>query len=213
MFEIKLTYEGKQSMQKVAAEFKSKLSQDEIDKIAAHALNETGRKAAGRIRKFAKQDYTINNKYLQRAAKLIKPAGRSSLYAEVGYSTQTVPMIAFTHREIGSPFGKSNKSNSGVQVEIRKGKSSILKHAFIATMHSGHEGIFMHGHYQGSQFVQDNKKTSSGRPRITEIKSASPFIMYSNQEVQSMVNDYVDKTLAERFRVFLQQKVDKLATK
>lgn len=47
-----------------------------------------------------------------------------------------LPLIAFGARQV----------KSGVSVEVTKGKRMIVRHAFLATMQSGHKGVFMrHG--------------------------------------------------------------------
>lgn len=214
MFRINITYEGQKSMREVEEDFKNLLSPKEIQKAAALTLNTTARRVLGMIKKEVKKDYTISNKYLDRAAKLTKPAKgtQQGLYAEVGYSFQTIPMIAFKHRDKNKPGFVSFASKiNGVQIEIKRGKSQLLRHAFIKTMSSGHEGIFAHGHYNKGSFVSAREFTSSKKPRITELKTASPFTMYTSKAMDQRVTDYVDKTMTERYRTFLQQRVNRIA--
>jgi len=45
----------------------------------------------------------------------------------------SVPLSAYPHRQV----------KSGVSVEVNVGERKILKSAFVATMRSGHEGIFL----------------------------------------------------------------------
>jgi hypothetical protein len=44
-----------------------------------------------------------------------------------------VPLAAFPHRQ----------GTRGVSVEVNRGKRSLVEHAFVATMRSGHRGIFV----------------------------------------------------------------------
>jgi hypothetical protein len=44
-----------------------------------------------------------------------------------------IPLMSFGARQ----------TKTGVSVEVTKGKRSIIRHAFLATMQSGHKGVFM----------------------------------------------------------------------
>jgi hypothetical protein len=46
---------------------------------------------------------------------------------------KSLPLVAFGARQ----------TKTGVSVEVTKGKRAIVKHAFLATMQSGHKGVFM----------------------------------------------------------------------
>jgi|WetSurMetagenome_2_1015567.scaffolds.fasta_scaffold267180_2 hypothetical protein len=216
MFRISVKYEGNKSMQKVADEFRGQLSEKEIAKTAAFAVNTTARRVLSMVRKEAKKDYTISNKYLQRMAVLSKPArgNASGLYAEVSYNFGTIPMVGFKYKNLNPKKQKYFAFNSkmkGVQVEIKKGKTMILRHAFIKSMASGHLGIWAHGYYKGKRFIPDNATTSSGKLKITELKSASPYTMYTSKSMSKKIQKYVDDSLTERFRAMLKIKLDKIS--
>lgn len=216
MFKISVEYEGNKSMQKVADEFRGQLSEKEIAKTAAFAVNTTARRVLSMVRREVKKDYTISNKYLKKMAVLSKPARghASGLYAEVSYNFGTIPMIGFKHKDLNSKkqkFFAFNSKMKGVQIEIKKGKMLILKHAFIKSMASGHLGIWAHGQYMGKKFIPDNRTTSSGKLKITEIKSASPYTMYTSKVMSKKIQKYVDDSLTERFRAMLKIKLDKIS--
>lgn len=206
-----ITVDSKQSIQSIQREFADKLSPKEIRKTTAFALNTTARRVISLSRKEIKKEYTVNNKYLDRMAKLSKPASGSSegLYAEVSYSYKTIPMIGFKNKD-------NNKSKSakrrigGVTVEIKHGVSKHLKHAFIATMASGHKGIFAVGSYVDTSFVYDKERSISGKNRITQLRTSSPMTMTSNKNIQKRTIEYIDLNLPSRLRALLQNKVNKL---
>lgn len=66
------------------------------------------------------------------------------------FSGKPVPVINY-----GSP----RQTRKGVTVSINKGKRVLIRHAFIATMRSGHEGVF--------------KRTGKKRLPIRELYSSS----------------------------------------
>ena len=95
-------------------------------------------------------------------------------------------------------------------IEIKKGKNQVLKHAFVASMVSGHTGIYAAGRYKGAHFMYDKEKTKTGKQKITEMKGPSASTMAANKNTQTHVTTYVEKNLPARLRALLQQKVDKL---
>ena len=197
---IHVTIESKESLEKVQKLFKEQLSEKQILKTTAFAINETARRSRDLIKKDIKSTYTINKKYLERLA-YIKPASGtvSGLYAEVHLSHRPTPMIGFTYQQQGK--------RGGVTVEIKRGKSVLLKRAFVRTMRSGHAGIFMTGRYIANKFMPVYERTPNRKTRITELKTGSPFGMGSSPEMQRKVQSYVIEHLPKRTSALLQQKI------
>ena len=216
MFHIVISYEANKSMQDVAKRFEKVLSEKEILRTAAFAINTTARRVSTMVRKEVKKDYTISNKYLDRMSKLSKPAKgtQQGLYAELSYGYSTIPMVGFKFKDMnkGRGFVGYETKTQGVRVEIKKGKQTLLSHCFVKSMASGHLGLWGHGKYIGNKFVHLRETTSKGKIKITEMKTASPFTMYTNKAMSKRINDYVDKTLLSRFTALLEQKVKKLNT-
>ena len=215
MFHVVISYEANKSMKDVAKKFESVLSEKEILRTAAFAVNTTARRVSTMVRKEVKKDYTISNKYLDRMSKLSKPAKGTiqGLYAELSYGYSTMPMVGFKFKDLNKERGfvGFNTKTQGVRVEIKKGKQTILAHSFVKSMASGHLGIWGHGKYLGKQFVHLKETTSKGKIKITEMKTASPFTMYTNKTMSRRINEYVDKTLLSRFTAMLEAKVRKVA--
>jgi len=205
-----ITIEGKKSIQSIQNEFANQLSYKEIQKTTAFALNTTARRVIAMAKKDAKKEYTINSKYIGRIADLTKPAKGTvdGLYAAVSYSYKTVPMVGFNFKESKSRTGK--RGSGFIMIEIKKSKNQILKHAFVASMASGHKGIYAAGSYKGSKFIHDKVKTSTGKQRVTEMKGPSFSTMAANKNTQAHVTTYVEKNLPSRLRALLQNKVNKL---
>ena len=214
MVEVKLEYEGKRSMQAIADDFKSQLSQKEIMKTAAYTLNQTANRVVGFELRSVTKLYTAKRKDLKDSIKVSKKASgtQGGLYASLSYTYKGISMYKFKNKGLDTKLGfvTYRKKIKGVQVEIKKGKTTLLKHAFIKTMPNGHRGIWMHGSYTGGKFVPEDVKTSKGKPKISEMKTASPFGMLTSNKMTSELRAYIDKNLPERFRILLQNKVNKL---
>jgi len=202
---IHITYEGKQSVQEIQKRFKTQLSEKEILKATAYTLNEVAKKAQAFIKKEVKRDYTMSKKYLDRTSKVTHKAQSeaTSLYVDIEFNYRPVPMIAFKHT--GKPGIRKP-----IRVTIKKGKSTTFKHAFIATMNSGHQGIFASGRYINKKFVHDKSTTNSGKTRITELKSASPFTMSTSKAMQPRVMKYAGAMVVSRLKHNLQGKINKM---
>jgi len=202
---VAITYEGKQSVKDIQRKFKDHLSQKEILKSTAYAINMTAKRVQGHIRQQIRKEYTIKNKYLSDKkndfAKISKMAAgqQNRLYAHVSFSYKTVPMIAFKHT--GTPGSKRP-----VTVTIKKGQTKVFKHAFVRVMRSGREGIFAQGKYADKKFSYDKDSKT-----ITELKTASPFTMTFNKEIQPKINTYVAKELPGRLQAMLEKKLKKMS--
>lgn len=205
-----MTFEGKKSLRSIQQEFANRLSKKVILKTTALSLNITARRVISQVKKDVKKEYTVNNKYLNRMATL-KPASGTveGLYAAVSYSYKPVPMIGFKNKD-NNKSKSPKKRTGGVTVEIKRGKNQLLKHAFIATMASGHKGVYAVGSYQGKNFVHDKERTKSGKQRITEMKTSSPMTMQSNKDIQKRTITYVKTNLPPRLRALLQNEINKL---
>ena len=97
---------------------------------------------------------------------------------------------------------------------IHKGKTTMIRHAFVATMSSGHKGVFSRGRYQKRiGFVPGREKTASGKLRITELMTASPFTMGISPDVRTDVAEFMGNEVTARVHGILTSCVNKIAAK
>lgn len=102
-----------------------------LRKAGATALRDMRSEASKRIRSRKR----LKVKYINRALSLRRPSGGdiSSFAWALDVSGESVPLTAY-------PFRQTKK---GVSVEVTRGKRTILKGSFVATLKSGHKGIFL----------------------------------------------------------------------
>ena len=156
--EIKITQEKRGEVERIQNEFRSKLSPNEILRGTAQGVNSALTRSIPRINKRIKERYNISQKYLSRQAVVSPKANSGSLYGGIKINESRLPIIAF----------KPKQSGSSISVAIHKGKTTMIRHAFVATMASGHKGVFSRGRYQKRVgFVPGREKTASGKIRIT----------------------------------------------
>lgn len=103
------------------------------------ALNKTAARAKTKAGREIKEQYRIGTRLVSRFISISRAGGRKGHIATVSAEGRPMPMIAF----------KPRQTASGVSVDI-KGRRVTVPHAFIATMRSGHRGVFARGGYKGS---------------------------------------------------------------
>jgi hypothetical protein len=101
-----------------------------LRKAGATALRDMGSEASKRIRARKR----IKARYITRAFTLRRASGSDIAGMEwaVDVSGAPVPLIAYPARQ----------TRKGVSVEVNRGKRTLVKGAFVATMASGHKGVF-----------------------------------------------------------------------
>jgi hypothetical protein len=110
-----------------------------LSKAGATALRDMRSEAVKRIR--ARK--AIKPKYIARALTMQRQGGDiASLSWALNVSGQPVPLIAYPHRTKSGRGRKGSRTPGGVIVEVNTGKQTLVRGAFVATMKSGHEGIF-----------------------------------------------------------------------
>jgi len=101
-----------------------------LRKAGATALRDMKAEASKRIRARKR----IKSRYISRALTLRRAMGSdiAGMAWSLDVSGQPVPLVAYPHRQ----------TRRGVSVAVNRGKRTLLKGAFVATMANGHEGIF-----------------------------------------------------------------------
>ena len=101
-----------------------------LKKAGSTALRDMRSEASKRIRERKR----IKGRYISRALSLRRPKGSdiATMSWAVNVSGDPVPLVAYPHRQ----------TKRGVSVEVNRGKRTLLKGAFVATLRSGHEGVF-----------------------------------------------------------------------
>lgn len=117
-------------------------------------------------------------------------ATRAKLVAKIVVSGRPIPLIEFDARPNVAQSGGKGQRNVSVRV---KGQRKQLRNAFIATMKSGHRGIF----------VRVNAGKSGGRLPIKELFSLSLPVAFTQKQIM----DALRVVSAERFNETLRQQM------
>lgn len=202
--EIKITQEKRGEVERIQHEFRNKLSTNEILRGTAQGINSALSRSIPRINKRIKQRYNITQKYLSRQAVVSPKANAGSLYGGIKINENRLPLIAF----------RPKQSGASISVAIHKGKTVVVRNAFIATMASGHVGVYARGHYQKrTGFVPGREKTASGKIRITQLMTASPFTMGISPDVRADVAEFMGNEVTARVQGILTSRVARITAK
>lgn len=177
----------------------TKLSRDMGEKAVTRAINKTAQQAKTQAAREIKDKYQISTRVISRSL-LIRRASRNMMQAVIQAEGKPLPLIAFNVR----------KDARGVSVQI-KGRRVTVPHAFIATMKSGHKGVFARGGYKGSfdRNGQQFGRFQFGRKRfpIGELFTFSVPQGFSNKAVRDAVvrrvNEQFPKVLAQEINFLL----------
>lgn len=189
---IGITIKTEAAISTLRNEFKD-LSKAQQNKALARTINEVISKAKVHAAKEMKLKYNTSSKNIKATMRLSK-ANSKRFLAQIRISGKPLPLIAFSAR----------KTRKGVSVKVM-GNRRIIRSAFIATMGSGHTGVFARGKYVNRVFqFRDSKRL---KPRgndlpIDELVSMSPFGMITSNSVSGSVADKMERDFSP---VFLKQ--------
>ena len=141
-----------EAVQAIRKEFKD-LTNDEFKLGVARAINHTLAKVRTASSKEIRQVYNISAKDVRTALSITK-ASRSNQYGFVIAKGKPIPLKSF----------KPRQTSQGVSISIKKGNRNLIRSAFLATMKSGHQGVFARGQYGSGTFAFRRKrlKTAGG---------------------------------------------------
>lgn len=200
---IIITQEKRGEIERIQKEFKNLLSENEILRGTAQGLNSALSRTIPKINKQIKDKYNITQKYLSRMAVVVPKASAARLYGGIKINYSPIPLIAFKPKQTGG----------NITVTIHKGKTVVIHNAFITTMASGHRGVYSRGRYAKERgFIPETTKTTNGKVRITEIKTASPFTMGTSKSVVEEVSAFMGTEIVARVTGILIAKVNRINT-
>lgn len=167
----------------------AKLSEDKINLGLARAINHTIAKAKTSSARDLQVSYSIKARDVKKALAVHK-ASRRGLTGSLMASVRPIPLQAFSARQ----------NQKGVSVRVKKSRKTI-RSAFIATMPSGHKGVYARGGYKGKDFQFRKKrvvKTGKDLP-IGELMSASIKSMYTDKIILDNLKSKIHSQFPNRF--------------
>lgn len=156
-------------------------------KAASRAINKTATTIRSKITKLVRQYIPLKLKDIRKKIVVIK-ANRSRLFARIRVKGGLTPLIKFGARE----------TKSGVSFKVA-GKREKLRHAFISTMPSGHQGVF-------------ERQIKGGKPvaRLSIDEKFGPSVLTAylrkDHHIRVQAADLLQKNLASQVKLLLEKK-------
>lgn len=154
-----------------------------LRKAGSTALRDMRSEAVKRIRTRKR----IKSSYISRAISLKRASGSdiAAMQWSVNVSGEPVPLVAYPHRQTAK----------GVSVEVNRGKRTLVKGAFVATMKSGHLGVF--------------RRRGKARLPIDELRGSRPVDALLHEGEAQGVAERGGKSLGETFTRLLPMEMGK----
>lgn len=170
------------------------LSLDIKEKALSSALNKTATRARTAAARSVKSIYQLSTRAFRNSVQ-IQRSNYRTLTATLIVDGKPFPVMAFG--------AKQNKS--GVSFRL-KGRRLTIPHAFIATMSSGHKGVFARGGYPKAAGIINTGETWGGKFRfgvnrrpINELKTFSVPYAFLNNSVQTELRYQISEIFPKIF--------------
>lgn len=181
------------------------LSRDIKEKALSSALNKTASRARTAAARAIRDQYQLSSRAVRNAIR-IKRSNYQTLTATMLVEGKPFPVMAFGARQ----------NKSGVSFRL-KGRRVMIPHAFIATMSSGHKGVFARGGYPKSVGVINTGETWGGkfkfgvnRTPINELKTFSVPYAFMNSSVQRELRYQITEIFPKLFMHEIEWRISRL---
>ena len=154
-----------------------------LRKAGATALRDMRATASKQIRARKR----IKPSYIARALSLRRARGSDIAGMEwaLDVSGEPVPLVAYPHRQ----------TRKGVTVEVNRGKRTLVAGSFVATMRSGHEGVF--------------RRRGQARLPIEELRGSRPVDALLHEGEADAVAERGGRSFGETFTRVLPMEIGK----
>lgn len=166
--------------------------------VMTRAINDTIKYVSKEMANEAKKNYVVKVTAAKKTLS-IRKAKQSSISGEVlSKSDKKVPLLGFknkpTKRAPDPPAFYSSQVLQGGSLKALTGSDDRSK-GFIATMKSGHTGVFQ----------RTGRTTKNGKAQIAELFGPAIPSMFKSQKVSKQILDKGQKHLSDRLKVHIKK--------
>lgn len=180
-----------------------RLMTDKIEGATISAMNRAAQSAITAASALIRKKYNFKKSELDSQIRMIK-ATKSRNYVFIIVRNKEIGLIKFSARQIGKPGrskkGKGPRTKQGVKATVIKGERKLyrsvdkLRGSFIATMRSGHTGVFIRSATE-TTLNKAGKKTA----KIHELYGLRLTSLFSPVDGKSRVVDLIESKFYEVF--------------
>lgn len=198
----------KNSMDKFKKEINA-VSGKKLHEITSRAINHTSGKVNTQLNRNIRKVYRISLSDLNDTnQKLTVKSNSSTLSAFIFANKVPLSLSKFNpvqfnagvktsfkgSKKTGGFVSQKTKSkNSGVQIEVVKGKKEIIPSAFLLFAKSGKAAVFARGEYGGDSF-----EFGKARLPITHLNTKSVYFAIGDRTVMSDIPDLIHNSMYQR---------------
>lgn len=164
-------------------EYMALLQPDIYRNALRSTLNQLGARGKTLATTKIREEYNVKLADLNKKMRVI-PATNANMRAIIQAEGRPIPLLYFNAKQMtaqnrmitrttGRQMKRAGRLGQGVTVQIRKGESVNLPHAFIATMGSGHMGVFMRA---GKSRLKIREKAFVTVPTVFVGKATLPTV-------------------------------------
>lgn len=174
------------------------LSSKQTAKAMRSAINRTLVGGKTDIKKTVTKEYSVKGKDVAETLSVRKVSGSNmNGYIKVGWDGLKLSSFPYKPKKNSSWKGVPNRQRQPkVQVKIKKGRYETWDDIFVATMPSGHKGLF---------YNRYPDKTRTGKTRITESSgpSITSLVKKHLPKITSLMSERYSKNLLSQLNRFL----------
>lgn len=156
------------------------------------AMNKTVVSTRGKVIDFIRKVYNLKKKDLTSVSRIVK-MGRKDTSVKILFSEKPIGLVKFGGKWRASVGrGKNRTRSSGATAEVKKGQRKTFDGTFIATMRSGHKGIWKR---------KAGTKTSGGKEKLKQYWGASGGQLFNSSKARKFMSAYFFRELQKQVNV------------
>ena len=179
-----------------------------IDKANKRAVNRAAKSTVTGLSGLIRERYNIQKKELDKRL-ILRTGSGPTVKADLIIKGGSIPLIDFKPKQVGK-IGRPRRkksTKSGVKATVIKGRRQLFRSteagAFIQTMKSGHEGVF----------IRSSEKMMKSKPdqaAIFELFGVDLTQLVVPKSSNKMILRYVEETFASNYRRRIEHEVGRL---
>lgn len=167
------------------------------EKATVRALNRAGDQAITAASREIRKRYNLKAATVRSQIKVRTRAKEGQLKFVMRIFSKRIPLIEFA----------ATQTRKGVAIRILKGARKVIPHAFIATMRSGHTGVFVRsfgsrGMSDGRRYFRVGKGSRIRRDKdlpIAQLFTVSVPQMFLEKSVRTAVSRLAEESFVRNF--------------
>lgn len=157
-------------------------------------MNKTVVSTRGKVIDFIRQVYNLKKQDLMKISRVKKMKSKDQT-VKIMFDEKPIPLVKFGgkwNRMAGR--GKNRARSAGASAAVKKGQRKTFAGTFIATMKSGHVGIWKR---------VEGTKTKGGKEKLKQYWGASGGQLFYSSKAKAFMQKYFGEELRKQMKIAL----------